>query len=73
MNLSNKLGKSDKMQGLSSILSLSCTKFDKFNNTGARMLDSIYHKTLKLFLLHCWCENIVLPFFMQHLNEHNVT
>ena len=29
-----------------------CNNFDKFNNTGARMLDSIYHMTLKLLLNH---------------------
>ena len=34
LNLLNKLRKSDKMQG--------------FHNTGAGMLDSIYHMTLKL-------------------------
>ena len=33
----------DKIRGLLSILSLFCNKFKKFNNTGARMLDSIYH------------------------------
>ena len=27
-------------------------KFNKFNNTGARMLDSIYHMTLKLLQNH---------------------
>ena len=47
LNLLNKLGKSDKMRGLPSILSLFRNKFDKFNNTGAQMLDSIYHMTLK--------------------------
>ena len=34
--------------GLPSILSLFCNEFDKFNNTGARMLNSIYHMTLRL-------------------------
>ena len=38
-----------KMQGLPSILSLFPNKFNKFNNTGARMLNSICHMTLKLF------------------------
>ena len=33
LNLLNKLRKRDKMQGLPSILSLFCNKFDKFNNT----------------------------------------
>ena len=40
------------MQGLLSILSLFCNKFEKFGNTGAGMLDSI------IFLKsHFWCEN----------------
>ena len=48
LNLLNKLGKRDKMRGLPSILSLFRNKFNKFNHIGARMLDSIYHMTLKL-------------------------
>ena len=42
LNLLNELGKRDKMRGLPSILSLFCNKFNKFNNTVALMLDSIY-------------------------------
>ena len=34
------------MRGLSSILSLFRYEFNKFNNTGAGMLDSIYHMTM---------------------------
>ena len=49
LNLLNELGKRDKMRGLPSILSLFRNEFNKFNNTGARMLDSIYHMTLNLF------------------------
>ena len=45
LNLLNELGKRDKMRGLLSILSLFRNKFNKFNNTGARMLASIYHMT----------------------------
>ena len=45
LNLLNELGKRDKMRGLPSTLSLFHNKFNKFNNTGARMLDSIYHMT----------------------------
>ena len=45
LNLLNELGKSDKMRGLPSILSLFHNEFNKFNNTRARMLDSIYHMT----------------------------
>ena len=37
------------MQGLSTILSLFRNDFNKFNNTGNRMLDSIYHMTLDYF------------------------
>ena len=48
LNLLNELGKRDKMRGLRSILSLFHNEFNKFNNTGAQMLDSIYHMTLKL-------------------------
>ena len=35
MNLLNELRKSDKMQGLSSILLLFCNMFNKFHKTGA--------------------------------------
>ena len=48
LNLLNELGKRDKMRGLLSILSLFRNEFNKFNNTRARMLDSIYHMTLRL-------------------------
>ena len=41
--LLNELWKRDKVRGLPSILSLFHNEFNKFNNTGARMLDSIYH------------------------------
>ena len=45
LNLLNELRKSNEMRGLPSILSLFRNEFDKFNNTGAQMLDSIYHMT----------------------------
>ena len=47
LNLLNELGKRDKTQGLPSILSLFCNEFNKFNNRRARLLDSIYHMTLR--------------------------
>ena len=50
LNLLNKLRERDKMRGLSSILSLFCNKFNKFNYTRAPMLDYIYHMTLRLIL-----------------------
>ena len=51
-NLLKELGKSDKMRGLPSFLLLFLNNFNKFNNTGAQMLDSIYHMTLKLIKYH---------------------
>ena len=43
------------MQGLPSISSLFRNKFNKFNNTRARMLGSIYHITLMFTLKsHFW-------------------
>ena len=41
-----------KCEVLQSILSLFCNTFNRFNNTGARMLDSVYHMTLKLLKNH---------------------
>ena len=52
LNWLNKLGKRDKMQGFPSILSPFRSPFNKFNNTEAGMLDSIYHTTLKLIKNH---------------------
>ena len=46
--LFNELWKRDKILGLLSILSLFRNEFNEFNDTVARMLDSIYHMTLKL-------------------------
>ena len=53
LNLLNELGRRDKMRGLPSILSLFRNEFNKFNNTRARMLDSIYHMTNNL-KSHSW-------------------
>ena len=46
LNLSTELEKRDRMRGLPSILSPFRNEFNKFNHTGARTLDSIYHMTL---------------------------
>ena len=48
LNLLNELGKIDQMRDLQSILPLFRNEFNKYNNTRARMLDSIYHITLRL-------------------------
>ena len=58
LNLLNKLWKGDQTRGLSSILSLFHNEFNKFNNTGARKLDSIYHMTSKLIKISFLCENL---------------
>ena len=58
LNLLNELGKRDKMRGLPSILFLFRNQFNKFNNTRARMLDSIYHMTNTL-KSHFWRKNII--------------
>ena len=59
LNSLNKLGKRDKMRGLPSILSLFRNEFNKFNNTRARMLDSIFHMTNTLKSHFC-CKNVII-------------
>ena len=54
-----RVGKRDKMRGLPRILSLFRNKLNKFNNTRARMLDSIYHTTNTL-KSHFWRNNIII-------------
>ena len=59
LNLLNELGKRDKMRGLPGILSPFRNEFNKFNNTRARMLDSIYHMTITL-KSHFWRKNVII-------------
>ena len=78
LNLFNELRKSDKMWGMPSILSLFRNKFNKFNNTGARMLDSIYHMTLKKNLNHIFGMKMlglcyIYPTVMGVISLHYVT
>ena len=47
LNLLNELGKKIRCEAMPSILSVFPNEFNKFNNTAARMQDSIYHTTLK--------------------------
>ena len=54
LKLLNKLGKRHKMWGLPSISSLFPSQFNKFNNTRAWMLDSIYHMTLITLKSYFW-------------------
>ena len=54
------------------ISSLFRNDFNKFNNTGALMLDSIYHMTLILPKLAFWSVNVkILPLFAQRYNGHH--
>ena len=59
LNLLNELGKRDKMRGLSSILSIFRNELNTFNNTRARLSDSIYHMTNTLES-HFWRKNAIL-------------
>ena len=58
LNLLNELRKRDKMGGLPSILSFFPNSFNKFNNTRALMLNSIYHMAFYDF---DYCEISFLP------------
>ena len=76
LNLLNELGKRDKMQGLPSILSLFRDKFNKFNNTRERMLDSDLSYDIKITLKSHFCrENVtIFSLCMQHCyGGHNVS
>ena len=74
LNLLNELGKRDKMRGLPSILSLFRDEFNKFNNTRARMLDSIYHMTNTLKSHFCRKNIIILTVYTQRCyGRHNVS
>ena len=55
LNLLNKLGNKIRCEALLSILSVFPNEFNKFNNTGAQMQDSIYHMTLKSHFISKFC------------------
>ena len=59
LNLLNELEKRDKMRGLPSILSLFRNEFNNFNNTRARIVDSIYQMTNTL-KSHFWRKNVII-------------
>ena len=62
LNLLNELRKRDKMRGLPNNSSRFGNEFNKFNNTGAQNLDSIYLRTLKLLKSHFWLKKVkILP------------
>ena len=49
LNLLNELRKRDKMRACRAFYLLFRNELNTFNTTGARLLDYIYHITLKLF------------------------
>ena len=55
LNVLNELGKKISCEDLPIILSGFPNEFDKFNNIGARMRDSIYHMTLKSHFICKFC------------------
>ena len=58
LNLLNELGKRDKMRGL-----LFRNDFNKFNNTRAQLLDSIYNMTNTL-KSHFWRKTLLTNIFI---------
>ena len=70
LNLSNELGKSDKIRGSPSILLLSPNEFKEFNNTGAQILDYdfIYHMPLRFFEISFLAEKTLCT---QHCYERH--
>ena len=76
MTLLNELGKSDKMLGMQSKLLLFRNEFNNFIETGALMLDSIYHMTLKWIKNHIFgVKNVkILSSFTKRFNKrHDVS
>ena len=55
LNLLNELGGNLRCEAFLSILSVFLNEFNKFNNTGVRMQDSIYHMTLKSHFISKFC------------------
>ena len=73
LNLLNELGIINKIRGLPSILYLFRNEFNKFNNTRAPMLDSVYHMT-KTLKSHFWHKNVVILLCTQRCyGRHNVS
>ena len=66
------------MRGLPRIVSLIHDKLNKFNNTGARLLGSIYCITLKLLLNRgleiAWNYALILPYkyMRNHYGRHYI-
>ena len=55
LNILNELGEKNKMRDYAEHLIGFPNSFNKFNNTGARVQDSIYHMTLKSHFIRKFC------------------
>ena len=55
LNLLDELGEKIRCEALPSILSVFPNEFNKFNNTGARMQDCVYHMTPKSHFISKFC------------------
>ena len=75
LNLLNELRKREEMRCLLSTLSLFRIKFNKFINTRARMLDSIYHLKLEITLKSHLCHKTSFFSLCTQLSygRHNVS
>ena len=77
LNLLNELGKKIRCEALLSILSVFPNELNKFNNTGARMQDSVYHMTLKSHFISKFCTKITISPLENTMclltSTHNVT
>ena len=73
LNLLNEFRKKDKIRGLPSILFL-FREFNNLNNTGARILDSIYHMTPRTTMKLCFGVKMlkILP-YMRDVNKDVIT
>ena len=75
LKLLNELGKRGKMRGLPSILPLFRSEFNKFKNTGARMLDSISHQVQMqstLYLLVKSCFSVICCLFQNIILQEKI-
>ena len=73
LNLLNELGKAVKCKACQAFIAFS-HEFDKFNNTRAQMLDSIYHRTLKRLNIAflAWKHQAIASFSKSYEGRHNV-
>ena len=63
-----------KCEACRDFLCFFCDKLNKLNNTGARLLGSIYHiTTLKLCLKNAWNNDLMLHIIIRKTNTDRIT